>query len=1015
MADARQASLSELAKFGFAELSTTIAKLDQLVKLVGDPARAAVAQLAKVADPDQALNALLDFAELDKNRTKKLLSKSDAAARLCLLVGASSALTDFVRRHPEQLAIFEKPSTALATARELNATLMQAAESVLIISNSEDPSAASAAVMAAWNALRVAYRSELLKIAIFDLSQPNVEAGVPQVAAALADIAGAAIEAALLIARWELTHTREFGVFTPQEVAATRFAVIAMGKCGARELNYISDVDVIYVAESGDSEVSAQRAIEVSTKLATRMMRAIDGTATEGMLWQIDANLRPEGKSGALVRTLESHVSYYERWAENWEFQALLKARPLAGDPDLGEAYVSALAPMVWNSAKRENFVENVQKMRQRVLDNIPRNEIDLQIKLGPGGLRDIEFTVQLLQLVHGRTDESLRHRDTISAINSLADGGYIGRIEAGQFASHYRYLRLLEHRIQMSQMRRTHLMPTGETARRALARAIDPRETVETLDTRWNSTKLDVRSLHQKLFFRPLLAAVAKSSDDALAITSEQASDRLRAIGFVDPEGALAHIRALTTGLSRRAAIQKQLLPILIQWFAEGTDPDAALLAFRRLSEHLGESPWYLRMLRDSSGAAKRMTQVLSNSRLATELFEKIPEAAAWFDRAEDLVPITEDELDREIAATIARHKTIDGAMNAIKQMRRRETLRIAMAAVLGELTMDQVMLGLSDVTEAYLCAISDAVQTYEAASIASAPLETVLDFGIIAMGRFGGAELGFGSDADVMFVYAPKSPDVALEAQKAAERIVGAIRKHSQDVSLEFELDLDLRPEGTKGAVVRSIESYRSYYERWASNWESQALLRARMIAGSQKLMADFTEIIDQYRYPQLLSENVVVDIRRIKARVETERLPQGADPKRHLKLGRGSLSDVEWLVQLLQLRYGSAHPSIRTPKTLEALEACVTEGLIAAHDARVLAEAWIFASRVRAAAVLWWGKRSDVLPVDRRQLDGMARILEYPPFSATQLEQDYLAITRRARGVFERIFFEWVPEAE
>jgi len=208
--------------------------------------------------------------------------------------------------------------------------------------------------------------------------------------------------------------------------------------------------------------------------------------------------------------------------------------------------------------------------------------------------------------------------------------------------------------------------------------------------------------------------------------------------------------------------------LPVLIQWFAEGTDPDAALLAFRRLSEHLGESPWYLRMLRDSSGAAKRMTQVLSNSRLATELFEKIPEAAAWFDRDEDLVPITEDELDREIAATMARHMNIDGAMNAIKQMRRRETLRIAMGAVLGELTLDQVMLGLSDVTEAYLCAISDAVQRYEAGSLANAPLQSILDFGIIAMGRFGGAELGFGSDADVMFVYAPKSPEVAEEAQK-------------------------------------------------------------------------------------------------------------------------------------------------------------------------------------------------------------------------------------------------------
>lgn len=313
MADARQASLSELAKYGFAELSTTVAKLDLLVKLVGDAGRTAVTYLALCADPDQALNALLHFAEKDKARLKKLLSKNESALRLCLLFGASSALTDFVRRYPDQLASFEKPAGALATADELNATLTQAVQKQLKDAPVDDSAAISAAVASSWNALRASYRSELLKIAIFDLAQANVEAGVPQVAAALADIAGAAIEAAIIVARWELSHSREFGIFEAYEIEATRFTVIAMGKCGARELNYISDVDVIYVAESASDSVTTQRAIEVSTRLATRMMRAIDGTATEPMLWQVDANLRPEGKSGALVRTLDSHVNYYER------------------------------------------------------------------------------------------------------------------------------------------------------------------------------------------------------------------------------------------------------------------------------------------------------------------------------------------------------------------------------------------------------------------------------------------------------------------------------------------------------------------------------------------------------------------------------------------------------------------------------------------------------------------------------------------------------------------------------
>ena len=273
--------------------------------------------------------------------------------------------------------------------------------------------------------------------------------------------------------------------------------------------------------------------------------------------------------------------------------------------------------------------------------------------------------------------------------------------------------------------------------------------------------------------------------------------------------------------------------------------------------------------------------------------------------------------------------------------------------------------------------------------------------------MGRFGGEELGFGSDADVMFVYQPVGVDVD-EAQKLAERVIADLKRIAVDQLLEFELDLDLRPEGKNGPVARSLDSYAAYYARWANTWEAQALLRARPIAGSAELQAEFLSLINQYRYPEVLDSTAITEIRRIKARVETERLPQGADPKRHLKLGRGSLSDVEWLVQLLQLKHGSKHPSIRTPKTLNALEAAVAEGLIEAHDATVLREAWLLASRVRSASVLWANKRTDVLTTDRRQLEGMARILEYPRDSASALEQDYLAFTRRARMVFEKLFY-------
>lgn len=538
--------------------------------------------------------------------------------------------------------------------------------------------------------------------------------------------------------------------------------------------------------------------------------------------------------------------------------------------------------------------------------------------------------------------------------------------------------------------------MPQTEGAQRALARSIDIKWNSEQLLKHWEGVKLEVRSLHQKVFYRPLLSAVAKLGDGGIELSSQQAEDRLGAIGFVDPKAALTHINALTGGLSRRAAIQKQLLPVLLQWFAEGSDPDQALLAFRRLSEDLGESPWYLRMLRDASGAAERMTQVLSNSRLATNLFEKIPEAAAWFEDPKDLTPTSLSELETEIQALIDRHESLDSAASALRTIRRRETLRLAMGAVLGELSLQQISQGLSDLTAEFLRGLLALIG------------EKRIDLAIIAMGRFGGEELGFGSDADVMFVYRPVEVDVDA-SQTIAEGVIAELKRLAVDPILEFELDLDLRPEGKNGPVARSLDSYAAYYKRWANTWESQALLRAKPVAGSEVLVADFLQLINQYRYPDVLDSTAVQEIRRIKARMETERLPQGADPKRHLKLGRGSLSDVEWLVQLLQLKFGAKHPTIRTPRTLDALSACVQEGLIAEHDATVLREAWLLASRVRSASVLWANKRSDVLTTDRRQLEGMARILEYPRGSASTLEQDYLAFTRRARMVFERVFYE------
>jgi glutamate-ammonia-ligase adenylyltransferase len=408
--------------------------------------------------------------------------------------------------------------------------------------------------------------------------------------------------------------------------------------------------------------------------------------------------------------------------------------------------------------------------------------------------------------------------------------------------------------------------------------------------------------------------------------------------------------------------------------------------------------------MLRDSSGAAKRMTQVFSTSRLATNLFEKMPEAAAWFDREDELEPDTLESLNAQFGAIVSRHEDAELAAASIRAIRRKETLRVAMGAALGIIDLERTSQGLTDLTESYLIAIQEIATKFLIEK--QGPL--CHELAIVAMGRFGGAELGFGSDADVMFVYRVLGEDVN-KAQAEAEILVSEIRRLSADQSLEFELDLDLRPEGKNGPIVRSIDSYSAYYKRWAGTWESQALLRARLISGEQKIASEFVELINQYRYPGVMEQAAIVEIRRIKARVEVERLPQGADPKRHLKLGRGSISDVEWLVQLFQLKYASANPQIQTPHTLPALEQMEACGLINNSDARVLKEAWVLSSSIRSNAMLYLNKRTDVLPLDRAQLEGIARLNGYPRGGASSVEQDYLAATRRGRAVFEKLFFD------
>jgi [glutamine synthetase] adenylyltransferase / [glutamine synthetase]-adenylyl-L-tyrosine phosphorylase len=976
---------------GFADTARARQLATELGLAAGSPSGADIPllqALAAAADPDLALAGLARMAP-DADLTRALRADTVLRDRLVAVLGASTALGDHLARHTGDWRL-------LADSTPFPSPDSDAPDSV-------DP--------VTW--LRVTYRRRLLRLAAGDLTG---EFALDGVMAGLADAASGALETALGIARSEL----------PADAAVGRLAVIAMGKCGARELNYASDVDVIFVAGSAEPGP-----LKAATALASRLIRVCSQSTPEGPLFPVDPNLRPEGRDGPLVRTVASHRAYYERWASTWEFQALLKARFVAGDAELGAEYLAAITPLVWQAAERDGFVADVQAMRRRVVASLPAERAGRELKLGPGGLRDIEFAVQLLQLVHGRADESLRSPGTLRALAALAAGGYVGRADATAMAAAYRFLRGVEHLVQLRQLRRTHLLPEDPAALREIGRALrrmrldrdaaaavgagpataavlPPGDPAAELAAQWRLHASQARQLHEKLFYRPLLEAVARLPGDAVRLTSAAARDRLVALGYADPAGALRHIEALSSGMSRTAAMQRTQLPVLLGWLADAPEPDAGLLAFRQVSEALGNSPWYLRLLRDNAVVAQRMARLLASSRYATGLLLRAPEAVAMLGDDTQLVTRPAAELLTEASAAVGRAASAASATVAVLAIRRRELLRTAAADLLGLAGIEEAGVALTTVTRVTIAATLAAVLAE--AERTGGPLPTRL--AIVAMGRFGGREMGYASDADVLFVHDPLPGADDEAATRAAHAVAENVRALLSKPGLDPPLSLDagLRPEGRQGPLVRTLASYRAYYRRWSVPWEAQALLRAEFAAGDAGVGAAFLAMADEIRYPDGgIGGAAVREIRRVKARIEAERMPRGIEPALHLKLGPGGLADVEWVAQLVQLRHARAVPELRMTQTPATLAAASKAGLISAADTETLLAAWLLASRMRDAVMLARGRPSDTVPTSPTELAVVARILGYPPDGAQDLAEDWRRCARQARAVMERLFYD------
>jgi len=943
--------------------------------------------LSRAANADTALHAVVRLSEALGDEWHQLdaalLKDRALRGRLLSVLGSSLALGDHLVANPQAWHLLEG-AVVLPDFEQLRRIFSEC-----ITEFGSTPSV----VMPK---LRGLYRDQLLILAALDLA-PTVEnepvLRFAAVGAHLSDLADAALDAALKVA---------IATVCAPDTPAARLAVIAMGKCGARELNYVSDVDVIFVG--GDAG-------PVTTRVAGEMMRLASDA-----FFAVDAGLRPEGRQGALVRTLDSHIAYYQRWAKTWEFQALLKARPAVGDTELGQRYVAALMPMVWTACEREDFVPEVQAMRRRVESLVPADVREREIKLGTGGLRDVEFAVQLLQLVHGRTDPSLHVSSTVDALSALGSGGYVGRDDAANLTASYEFLRLLEHRLQLQRLQRTHMLPAADDdealrwlARAAHVRPDGTRDALGVLREELKRQSVRVSRLHAKLFYQPLLESVDPSLGFAAGLSPEAAERQLAALGYEGPQSALTHLGALVGQSGRRGRVQSVLLPRLLDWLSDTPDPDSGLLAYRRVSEALSDQRWYLSTLRDESAVAKRLMRVLGTSAFVPELLMRAPEVIGQYadgPAGPKLLDVDPEVVARALVASAGRHPDPLRAIAAARTLRRRELARVASADLLGMLDVESVCAALSSVWVAVLQCALEAVIRANLDDDGTVPAAIA----VIGMGRLGGWELGYGSDADVMFVCEPAAGVDETRAVKwsmtVAEQLRTLVSAPSDDPPLE--IDAGLRPEGRNGPLVRTLASYAAYYAQWAQPWEVQALLRARPVAGDSDLGLRFVGIADHVRYPEGgMSPASVLEIRRIKARVDAERLPRGADPNTHTKLGRGGLADVEWTVQLLQLRHAHAVPALRNASTLHALDAIAAAELMPQAEVTQLRDAWLTATRARNALVLVRGKPTDQLPGPGRQLNAVAVAAGWRNGDGSEFLDNYLRVTRRAKTIVNKVF--------
>jgi glutamate-ammonia-ligase adenylyltransferase len=982
--------------------------------------------------PDLALNSLERLAGLIPAADLAAIARRPKSlmqfVRLC---GSSPFLVNLIYKTPESLSwLFLGNGIALSRSAD---------QMLSVLSSQVDGQTDFAGLI---KILRCFKRSEILRIAARDL---NGLAPLEEVTAELSSLAAASLQVAYQVCRRCLI--REFGVplmMTENGPVEAEMTVIGMGKLGGHELNFSSDIDIIYFYESDKGATSGvdsgsgqiRGVVSLHTffsKLAEMTGRALSQVTEDGFVFRVDVGLRPEGKAGDMAVSLRSAEIYYESWGQSWERTAMLKGRPVAGSLELGEQFLKMLQPFVYRKYLDYNLIEDMKNMKLKIDASLNRTmQGDVNLKLGRGGIREIEFFIQALQLVFAGKNPALRERNSLKALDGLLAARLIREDDHRKLREAYRFLRMVEHRIQVVQERQTHNLPVKEEEFRALVRRCG--------FTRSNGQKrfcevLEGHRANVSAIFGNLFHSrdkkLHKDLDPAVLIffdpkaDPDLVKDMLAERRFESVDRAYENLLALRNGpakgnlTERSRRMLEKIAPILLQELFDSPDPDMALANLERFFATIASRSSYYALLAENRATLKLLVSLFGMSEFLSKFLLGHPELLeSMVFRTHDSTIKSKDAMEAELLAMLERTDHFEEQLDLLRRYRNEEFLRIGLNDIHGRLKQAEITSQLTLLSEtclltAYRLArqelkrfgrpICDCEGSRAEASLA-----------VIAMGKMGGGELNYHSDLDIIFVYDHQGmtdgdkPITNHEYfAKLAQKIISVLTLQTRE-GYVYKIDTRLRPSGNAGPLVTSRESFLEYHRREAQIWERQALTRARVVLGNREFAGQLQDVIAQTVYGASLDDEGRNEIHRLRMRMEHELARESAGSY-NIKTGRGGMVDVEFIVQYLQLRYGCHYPELRTTSTVAALKQIRSLELLPDDVAESLYSGYLFLRRLENRLRIIHDHSVNELSGPKSYMNKLARRLDYDPAlknPGVVLISDYEEITGRIRDCYDLV---------